>query len=47
MQVDTQIYEGGIKTSATNDVKWQLKVGLAFLCIANLQSTLLLQIIKN
>ena len=24
------IYEGGIKSNATNDVKWQLKVGLHF-----------------
>ena len=23
-------YEGGIKSNATNDVKWQLKVGLQF-----------------
>ena len=23
-------YEGGIKSNATNDVKWQLKVGLHF-----------------
>ena len=25
-----QVYEGGIKSNATNDVKWQLKVGLHF-----------------
>ena len=25
-----EVYEGGIKSNATNDVKWQLKVGLHF-----------------